>query len=85
MKSAKNIIDLTVITVIAVFLLGYVYDLTKAPIEEATLRAKQEAYRSVFNDASTFEPLAGFDSALISNTLTMLGFSGVAVDEGLAA
>ena len=38
MKAVKNVVVLTIITVLAGFLLGYVYDLTKAPIEEATLK-----------------------------------------------
>lgn len=85
MKTAKNVIVLTLITVIAGFLLGYVYDITKGPIDEATERAKQEAYKSVFATADSFTPVAGFNSDIASNGVNMAGISGVSIDEALEA
>ena len=85
MKAAKNIIVLTIITVLAGFLLGYVYDITKEPIEEATLKAKQEAYSSVFSSANSFTELAGFDSSVATNGVINAGISGVSIDEALEA
>lgn len=85
MKAAKNIIVLTIITVLAGFLLGYVYDITKEPIEEATLKAKQEAYSSVFSSANSFTELAGFDSSVATIGVINAGISGVSIDEALEA
>ena len=85
MKTAKNVIVLTLITVIAGFLLGYVYDITKGPIDEATERAKQEAYKSVFATADSFTPVTGFNSDIASNGVNMAGISGVSIDEALEA
>lgn len=85
MKTAKNVIVLTIITVLAGFLLGYVYDITKGPIEEATEKAKQEAYKSVFAEADSFEAVASFNSEIATNGAVMSGFSGVSIDEALVA
>ena len=51
-KIIKNTIALTVITLIAGFLLGAVYDITKAPIAAAQEAAKKEAWQAVFPEAS---------------------------------
>ena len=51
----KNTLILTSITVISGLLLGIVYDITKEPIAEAQENTKQEAFRSVLADASSFE------------------------------
>ena len=85
MKAVKNVIVLTIITVLAGFLLGYVYDLTKAPIEAATLKAKEEAYRNVFSQADSFKLVDGFDSSIATNGINMAGFEGVTIDEALTA
>lgn len=85
MKSVKNIVVLTLITVIAGFLLGYVYDITKEPIAQATEQAKQEAYRSVFAEAQSFKPVEGFDMEMVNMDLNNSGFSNVSVDEALEA
>ena len=85
MKAVKNVVVLTIITVLAGFLLGYVYDLTKAPIEEATLKAKEEAYRNVFPKADSFEPVDGFDSNIATNGINMAGFEDVTIDEALTS
>ena len=86
MKTAKNVIVLTIITVVAGFLLGYVYDITKGPIEQATEKAKQEAYQSVFPSASSFEAVASFDEAIATNAInTSGGINGVSIEEALIA
>lgn len=86
MKTAKNVIVLTIITVVAGFLLGYVYDITKGPIEQATEKAKQEAYKSVFPAAESFEAVSGFDSAVATNAInTSGGIDNVTINEALAA
>lgn len=85
MKSAKNIIVLTIITVLAGFLLGYVYDITKEPIAQATENAKQEAFKKVFKEAESFSAIEGFDMAQATLEVTNAGISGVSVDEALKA
>ena len=85
MKTAKNVIVLTLITVIAGFLLGYVYDITKEPIEQSALKAKQEAYKTVFSDATEFAELDGFDSDVVSSTIQSKGFEYNTIDEALLA
>ena len=85
MKTVKNVVVLTLITVIAGFLLGYVYDITKGPIADATEKAKQEAYKSVFPSADSFADVKGFDTGIVSMGVNKAGFTGVSVDEALEA
>lgn len=85
MKTVKNVVVLTLITVIAGFLLGYVYDITKGPIADATEKAKQEAYKSVFSSADSFTDVKGFDTDIASTGVNKAGFTGVSVDEALEA
>ena len=49
-KIVKNTLILTLITVIAGFLLGAVYEITKSPIAHAQETAKKEAWQAVFSD-----------------------------------
>ena len=85
MKTAKNVIVLTVITVLAGFLLGYVYDITKGPIADATEKAKQEAYKSVFQSAESFTEVPGFNSDIASSGVNNAGIASVTIDEALEA
>jgi len=85
MKTVKNVLVLTIITVLAGFLLGYVYDLTKGPIADASEKAKQEAYRSVFSSAQSFEALPEFDSSSAQGVINAQGIDGVSIDEALVA
>lgn len=52
---AHDAIALCIITVVAGFLLGLVYVVTEKPIADASEKAKQEAYQTVFSDAASFE------------------------------
>ena len=84
-KIIKDTLILTAITVIAGLCLGYVYDITKDPIREAREKAKQDAYRTVFEDASSFAEgevshVANADEMLIS-----LGLPAVRIDEAVEA
>lgn len=56
----KDALILFVITLIAGFGLGAVYSITKEPIEQANYNIQQEAYRTVFPDASEFTDLPDF-------------------------
>lgn len=53
---------LFVITLIAGCLLGVVYDVTKGPIAEQEIKAKNEACQNVFADAASFEAYDGFQA-----------------------
>ena len=54
-KIVKDALILTLITLISGTLLGLVYNVTKKPIEEANRKATEEAYKTVFDTAETFE------------------------------
>ena len=49
-KIVKNTLILTLITVIAGFLLGAVYEITKDPIAQSQEKTKKEAWQAVFSD-----------------------------------
>ena len=50
-KTMKNTLVLTIITLIAGFALGLVYEITKDPIAQAHDAAKKEAWQAVFPEA----------------------------------
>ena len=72
-----NTLKLFIITLVSGTLLGLVYVVTKEPIAEQNLKKQQEAYKSVFNTAESFEDLEGFDSKEASKILTEGGITGV--------
>ena len=53
----RDTLILTVITLIAGLLLGLVYQITKEPIAQQEESAKTEAYKAVFAEADSFEPI----------------------------
>lgn len=59
----KDTFILTVITLVAGLALGGVQYITAAPIEKANKAALEEAYKSVFPSAASFEDYADFDEA----------------------
>lgn len=77
-KIVKNTLILTAITVVSGILLGAVYGITKEPIAEAQEKTKQEAYRSVLSDASSFEKTEDFDA---KDAAAVLKKNGYASDE----
>ena len=76
-KIIKNTLILTAITVVSGLLLGIVYNVTKEPIAQAQENTKQEAYRAVLSDASSFESV-DFDS---DSALSLLSENGYTSDE----
>ena len=56
-ESILNAISLMFITLVAGLLLGVVYEITKEPIAKEQQRAKEEAYKTVFADAKSFEEI----------------------------
>lgn len=72
-------LKLFIITLIAGCLLGFVYQLTKLPIEQAQEKAKIKAYQLVFAEASAFEPVEDLQGKITNET------PGVFISEILAA
>ena len=81
-KIIKNALALTAITVVIGLLLGVVYEVTKEPITQQQLKAKQEACVEVFPDADSFEAMD-----ITGNTedfraaLDEVGYTAQTVDE----
>ena len=84
-KNIIAIITLTLITIIAGVLLGYVYEITKEPIEQQNLRIKLDAYHKVFVTASDFVEGPGTDISTASDVLAAAGYSDETIDECLVA
>lgn len=88
----KDAAILFAITLIAGAVLGFVYDVTKAPIAEQEAKAKSEACKEVFADAAAFEVLesseeemtaaaaaGGYDKVSVNEVLTASDASGAAL------
>ena len=76
----KNAGILLAITVIAGFILGAVYQITKGPIAEAEAAATMQAYKEVFADASDFSEMEVDTGALAAG-----GIVGTDIDKVLEA
>ena len=76
----SDCIKLCVITVIAGFLLGLVYNVTKAPIAAQEEKTKQEAYKAVFTDASEFKN-TDFDQDAVQKVLDEKGLGQNTITE----
>lgn len=58
----KDALALTLITLVAGCLLGFVHKVTEKPIAEQVERVKQEAYQTVFPEAKSFVAVEGMES-----------------------
>lgn len=76
----KNAGILLAITVIAGFILGAVYQITKGPIAEAEAAAEMEAYKEVFADAADFTEIE-----VNADALTAGGITGSDIDKVMEA
>ena len=79
----KDAIILFAITLISGLILGFVYDITKAPIAAAAKAAKNEAYAVVFLEAKDFEA-SDAETSKIAETADEIsgkGFGHVTIDE----
>ena len=74
MKIIKDAIILCIITVVAGFGLGAVYDITKAPIEKVNYETQQNAYKTVFADAAEFTDLPDFSSEEATRIVAESGY-----------
>ena len=84
-ENIRAVITLTLITLIAGVLLGYVYEVTKEPIAAKTLEAKMTSYRKVFGQASDYTNAANADPATARTVLDDAGYPAETVDECLQA
>ena len=83
----KDAIILFAITLISGLVLGFVYDINKAPIAAAAKAAKNEAYAVVFPEAKDFEENEA-DTAKIAETADEIagkGFGHSNIDEVVTA
>ena len=84
----KDALVLCIITLVAGALLGFVYELTKGPIEQAKLDEKMSAYKSVFPDAKFAEDDAVKEfvaSEAYTSALAAAGVEKAAVKEAYQA
>ena len=83
----KDAIILFAITLISGFVLGAVYDVTKAPIAAAAKAAKNEAYLVVFPDAADFNENEADKEKIVSTATEIAGkgFGNVNIDEVVTA
>lgn len=80
-KIMKNTLIITAITLIAGVALGFVYEITKAPIAVAQENAKQEAYEEVLDAATEFEEFSDFDAEEAASVLSSAGLANDVIDE----
>ena len=81
----KDALILFAITLISGVALGGVYEVTKGPIEQATIEANNKTYREVFKDAESFEEMADADLEGCNVQLAAADLGNVAVESVLAA
>lgn len=81
----KDALILFAITLVSGLCLGVVYDVTKKPIEQATIAANNKTYQEVLNTASEFSETADSEEAAAKLNLSdaFMGFGGVAVESVL--
>ena len=79
----KNTISITVITLVAGLALGVVQDITAGPIATQQEKSKEEAYKTVFEDADKFEIYSADDG--LTSYLSDNGFTAQTIDEIMVA
>lgn len=81
----KDAMILTLITLVAGGVLGLVYEITKEPIAKQQEMAKQEAYKSVFEDADSFEVCVEEGDGALAAYLAENGFEAQTINEVMEA
>lgn len=81
----KDALILFVITLVSGICLGFVYDITKGPIEQATIAANNKTYQQVLSSASAFADMEGSEAAVaeLNASGALASFGGVAVESVL--
>lgn len=83
-KIVHDALVLFAFTVVLGLLLGVVYGITKAPIDNVNYEKTQSAYKQVFADADSFEAYADFDADATAALMTENGYSDEIEDVELA-
>lgn len=83
-KIIKEALILTIITLIAGLCLGFVYEITKKPIEKAQYNSKQKAFQKVMADADSFEEMK-INKEEAENVLNDAGFAQDVIDNCVKA
>ena len=78
-KIIKNTLILTAITLVSGLLLGFVHELTAAPIAEQEALAKAKAYAEVFPEAESFNEVA--DVSEVAAYIAEQGYSSQVINE----
>lgn len=81
----KDALILFAITLISGVALGGVYEVTKGPIEQATIEANNRTYRGVFPEASSFEESSDINLESCNTELAASAYGGVGVETVLIA
>ena len=81
----KDAFILFAITLISGIALGGVYEVTKGPIEQATIEANNKTYRGVVPEASSFEETSDIDLEACNTELAASDFGGVGVETVMVA
>lgn len=81
----KDALILFLITLVAGICLGFVYDITKAPIEAATVESNNSTYKAVLSSAEKFSDVDGSADkiAATADEIAGLGYGGVAIESVL--
>ena len=81
----KDALILFAITLVSGICLGFVYDLTKGPIEQATIAANNATYREVLSTADSFAKVEGSDEkiAAVADEILGLGYGTVSIESVL--
>ena len=84
----KNTISITVITLVAGLALGVVQDITAGPIAAQAEKSKEEAYKTVFENAAAFSEYSLDEKGQTEDLVGYLndnGFSAQTIDEIMVA
>ena len=81
----KVVFAIFVICIISGLLLGAVYKITKAPIDEAAQREREASYNVVFPEAASYEVIENVSMDDVNLKISEMGHSGSEVDELLYA
>jgi len=81
----KDALILFAITLISGIALGGVYEVTKGPIEQATIAANNATYKEVFAEADSFEELTDADLETLNGQLMGGEFGNVGIESVMAA
>ena len=81
----KDALVLFAITLVSGLCLGFVYDLTKEPIAQATIDKNNRTYQEVLASASSFSEVEGSAEKIAEITASgdLAGFGGVAIESVL--